>query len=329
MDPITQELKTVKTVGREKYLMPDKPKLSMEQLQEIMQTARSGDASAKRDLTWFFLKEVEIRSLRKTGQTKDLLLVESSEPSMATEAAFGFALDEWLLSQKKFDLKTFPDQLAALLPIHARRLEKMIGDAQTGKNFETLENALFSQFGYLKRKNESPDEYRQLFRIALLRNLNWWVWHTPKKRFAKELRLWMNAYKDRVPKQEWSTIRLDAPYGSPARRGARFGELAFPNEHSIKSRQILLPASSNRIENARRTDFSRTIWNQLGPPDVREQAFAAWQKGHTPYRVTIWHENGFTSEFEHPSLESLTKVYEKWVDVPGAITIRWRKKRAF
>ncbi|MBS3061550.1 MAG: hypothetical protein J4215_03135 [Candidatus Diapherotrites archaeon] len=36
-------------------------------------------------------------------------------------------------------------------------------------------------------------------------------------------------------------------------------------------------------------------------------------------------KDGTKTDFEKPTLKDMVKVYDQWVEAPGAITIRWRK----
>lgn len=333
--------------------IPTQKLLPKEELIQLISEARKGNRKAKLQLQRFYIKEIEMRILKKFGEIenqREWAYHIKDEPYLLTEMAFRSALDKWISKNRKFNLKTFSNELTEATSEEIKRLRDLLKSVKvpTGdmsfpeRQFESAFSILFPEFINLKKRNENMEEFRQLFGIALYsvlrpdRLFNYLspdaqstykkmqpivVYYT-RRQLGKILQREMKSWREKDSR----ILRGAASFERPlkGREGKLLDKLAGNNDHAFRSFQVLLPMTQNHQELARQHSFARQIWSQLKPTKSRRDYFEQWKSGSKPRVVTIWHSDGTKTIFKEPGIQGLKKIYRTWIQKPGQITVRWQ-----
>lgn len=338
---------------KDAFRVPAERGLTKEELVKLLDAAQRDDLKAKQKLQRFYIKEIELRLLsnKRHELVKSFPEIEEkqtqeqqanflwADPEFLTDLAFRPALDEWVSQNKKFNPKKFAAELTPLVGKHIEEWRKLLqpkmGDST---QFEVVDGLLFPEFKYLRRRNESMEEFHQLFRIALHDYIvDKWrgrlafrgrVHQTTRAEWEQKMRHRMDLWKDGKSRALGQAKSLETPL---ARRTEEYkrDDLASRGDRARRNLRIIFPMSHSDRELARQRTFVTMIWNQLKPISKsphRNNLLEEWEEGRRPDKIIIRHQGGNESHFDKPDITDLKKVYESWVQNPGTITIRWRSR---
>lgn len=351
----TRDGKPVLVSRKREFKVPVERSLTREELVDLLNAARKDDPTAKKKLQGFYIKEVEFRLLpekeRNFPESPDIIEGTNQErkarflwtdPEFFTDLAFRPALDEWLSQNKKFNLKKFATEIAPLVGKHVEEWKKLLNPKMGDlTQLEVVDRLLFSEFRYLRRRNESMEEFHQLFTIALHDYIvDTWrdrltyqgrVYQTTRAKWEQRMRRSMDEWKDGRSRTLGVAKSLETPL---ARRTEEYrkDDLASKGDRQRRNLRIIFPMTHSHRELARRRTFVTMLWNQLKPTrgtSPRKNMLDEWEKGHRPSKIIIFHHDGNNSQFDNPSIPDLRKVYDTWIQNPGPIiigwTVRWQK----
>jgi hypothetical protein len=314
-------------------------------LHALVNEARKGDLEARSKLEHFYTQEMEIRMLKKQGYLRgqhDIRVHQWEEPALFSHLAFRGAFDRWSAQGKSYDPKTFSRELMASFIQEFRRLT-VLTHIMRGKQkielshdtFEEMDRLLFPEFGYLKRKQQTIEDFHHEFRIGL------WKWlierqkeilvfgpHTQlldtRRELGEKIRMEMDMGSDPSSRILQQAKSLDEPIKSRGRSEIRADNLASEPSKAYGYFRVIFPAPHSRVELGRQRSFANLIWGQLGRKESRLKKLEEWASGERkPKIAVISYDIGSEFSIQKPSLQDLRKLYDEWAANPGHIQLRW------